>query len=136
MPHTDAVVAAISAIPMLVGRTIKPAGGGWTGTPGSSTYVRYAVVYPSPGSPDGNLAEPYEYLDYSAQVNIFGATASQAEGAMDAVRSALIGQRLTVVGRATYPVQFVGGPPVIRDDSVTPAVFMAAVEIAFLTQPL
>jgi hypothetical protein len=35
VPHTDAVVAAITAIPMLVDRAKQPAGSGWQGTPGA-----------------------------------------------------------------------------------------------------
>lgn len=133
-PHTDAVVAAIAPV-MLVGRSGKPSGGGWSGNPGTSTYVRYAVVYPSPGVPDGNEAEPLEYLNYSAQINVFGVSHAQAEAASDAVRAALIGQRLAVAGRSTYPVQTPGGPNIIRDDSVPPPIFMAVVEIAFRSQP-
>lgn len=134
-PHTAAVVAAIAAIPMLVGRSTKPSGAGWQGNPGTSTYVRYAVVFPSQGTPDGNVSEPLEYLDYTAQINVFGATETQAEDAADDVRAALIGQRLTVAGRSTYRVQTPGGPPVIKDESVAPPVFMAVVEIAFRSQP-
>ncbi|MBN6054517.1 hypothetical protein JYK22_21425, partial [Nonomuraea sp. RK-328] len=135
VPHTDAVVAAIAAIPMLVGRATKPAGAGWQGNPGTSTYVRYAVVYPSLGTPDGNEAGPLEYLDYSAQINVFGATEGQVEDAADDVRAALIGQRLAVSGRSTYRVQSPGGPPVVKDESVAPAVYMAVVEIEFRSQP-
>jgi len=135
-PHTDAVVAAIAGIPMLADVGAKPAGGGWQGTPGASTYVRYAVVYPSPGFPDGNAAEPYEYLVYSAQINVFGASATQAGTAADDVRAALIGKRLPVVGRSTYHVDAPPGQrPLIRDDSVSTPVFMAVVEIEFISQP-
>ncbi|MFI7448077.1 hypothetical protein ACIBQX_11315 [Nonomuraea sp. NPDC049714] len=135
-PHTNAVVAAITAVPMLVDRAKQPAGSGWQGTPGASTFVRYAVVYPSPGIPDGNAAEPLEYLDYAAQINVFGATETQVEGATDDVRAALIGQRLTVSGRSTYRVQAAPGQaPIIRDDTVPTPVYMAVVEIAFRSQP-
>jgi hypothetical protein len=135
-PHTDAVVAAISAIPMLVDRAVMPQGAGWQGTPGQSTFVRYAVVYPFPGTPDGNVAEPLEYLDYQAQISIFGATARQVEDAADEVRAALIGRRLTVAGRSSYRVQTPpGGRPVTVDNSVYPPVFMAVVEIAVRSQP-
>lgn len=136
VPHTDAVVAAIAAIPMLVDRAKQPAGSGWQGTPGGSTYKRYAVVYPSPGIPDGNEAEPLEYLDYEAQINVFGATETQAETAADDVRGALIGRRLAVAGRSTYRVQTPAGQrPIFRDDSVPAPVYMAVVEIAFRSQP-
>lgn len=134
-PHTDAVVAAIEAIPLLVGRGIKPAGGGWQGTPGVSSFVRFAVLFPFQGTADGSIAEPLEYLDYKAQINIYGASSTQVEDAADDVRAALIGRRLTVTGRSTYPVQNPGGPPIIRDDSLPVPVYMAVVEIAFRSQP-
>lgn len=134
-PHTDAVVAAIAAIPMLAGRGRKPDGAGWQGNPGTSNYVRYAVVYPFGPEPDGSVAEPLEYLNYQAQINVFGATENQAEDAADDVRAALIGRRLTVAGRSTYRVQTPGGPPIRRDESVTPPVYLAVVEIAFRSQP-
>lgn len=135
-PHTDAVVAAIAAIPMLVARATMPSGAGWQGTPGESTFKPYAVVYPSSGTPDGSIAEPLEYLDYSAQINIFGVSEQQAERAADDVRAALIGRRLAVTGRSSYRVQAPpGGPPVVRDDSIYPPEFMAVVEIEFRTQP-
>jgi hypothetical protein len=133
-PHTDAVVAAIAPV-MLVDRGRKPSGGGWTSNPGTSTFIRYAIVYPSPGQPDGNEAEPLEYLDYSAQISIFGASHSQVEAGRDAVSAALIGRRLVVAGRSTYRVQSPGGPPITRDDSVQPSLFMGVVEIAFRSQP-
>lgn len=135
-PHTDAVVAAIAAIPMLVDRAKQPAASGWQGTPGTSSYVRYAVVYPSSGTPDGSVAEPLEYLDYAAQINVFGATESQAEHACDDVRAALIGRRLAVSGRSTYRVQTPPGDRLIfRDDSIPVPVYMAVVEITFRSQP-
>lgn len=134
-PHTDAVVSAVAAIPMPVERARKPAGGGWQGEPGDSNYVAYAVVYPSPGTPDGGEAEPLEYLNYTAQINIHAKTEIQAERAADLVRAALIGRHLTVAGRFTYRVQTPGGPPIRRDDSVQPSTYMAVVEIAFRSQP-
>lgn len=135
-PHTDAVVAAIAAIPMLVGRAAMPDGAGWQGTPGQSDFQRYAVVYPFPGTPDGNAAEPLEYLDYQAQISLFGVTETQAERAADDVRAALIGRRLDVEGRSTYRVQTPpGGKPVTPDNSVFPPEFMAVVEIVFRSQP-
>ncbi|MER7213213.1 hypothetical protein ABT340_39635 [Streptosporangium sp. NPDC000239] len=128
------MVAAITAAGVLVGRGVFPSGAGWSGNPGSSNYVPYAVVYPSPGVADGNTAEPLEYLDYSGQINCFGVTQDQAVQVADTVRGALIGRRLTVVGRSTYPVTSPGGPPVRPDNSVVPPVHMATVEIAFRSQ--
>lgn len=121
---------------MLVARATMPDGAGWQGTPGRSDFHRYAVLYPSGGTPDGSIAEPLEYLDYRAQINIFGVTEVQAERAADDVRAALIGRRLQVEGRSTYRVQAPqGGPPVVRDDSTPIPEYMAVVEIEFRSQP-
>ncbi|MBP2704400.1 hypothetical protein JOL79_11305 [Microbispora sp. RL4-1S] len=134
-PHTAAVVAALEAAGVLVGRATAPEGGGWQGEPGHSPYVPYAVIYPSPGVPDGNVAEPVAYLDYTAQINCWGADADQAETCADQVRAPLIGKRLTVPGRSCYPVQQPpGSPPTARIDTPPPPEFRAVVEIAFRSQ--
>ncbi|GAA0403070.1 hypothetical protein GCM10009530_63820 [Microbispora corallina] len=136
-PHTDAVVAALQAAQIVVGRAEHPEGGGWQGEPYDSTYVPYAVLYPSPGVPDGSVAEPLEYLDYSAQINCWGATAGQAETCADQVRAALIGKRLTLPGRRCYRVQTPpGSPPIARVDTPPPPEYRAVVEIAFRSQAL
>lgn len=133
-PHTDAVMAALAPV-ILAGRSSKPDGGGWQGEPGRSNYVAYAVVYPSLGVADGNEAEPLEYLDYSAQINLWGITVDQVEAVADRVRVALIGRRLAVAGRSTYRVQSPGGPPVRRDEAAQPPLYQAVVEIEFRSQP-
>ena len=134
-PHTTAVLAALQEAGILAGHAVAPNGGGWQGEPGRSDYVPYAVVYPSPGVPDGNIAEPHEYLDYTAQINCWGLTASQVEKLADQVRAALVGRRLTVPGRTCYPVQQPpGSVPVARFDQPPPAEYRAVVEIAFRSQ--
>jgi len=134
-PHTDAVVAALEDAGILTGRGEHPSGGGWQGEPGRSTYIPYVVVYPFPGREDGNIAEPYEYLDYRAQISCWGATAVQTEMLADRVRAALIGKRLPVPGRSSYPVGQVPGsrPPTSRVD-VPPPEYHAVVEITFRTK--
>lgn len=135
-PHTAAVLATLQTAGILAGHAVAPDGGGWQGEPGRSTYVPYAVVYPSPGVPDGNVSEPHEYLDYSAQINCWAATADQAERLADQVRAALVGRRLTVPGRSTYPVQQPpGSVPVARFDQPPPATYRAVVEITVRSQP-
>ncbi|OPG13625.1 hypothetical protein [Microbispora sp. GKU 823] len=134
-PHTAAVLAALEEAGIVAGRAVKPDGGGWAGEPGHSDYVPYAVVYPSPGVPDGNIAEPLEYLDYSAQISCWGTTEEQVEMFADDVRAALIGRILSVPGRSCYRVQQPpGSPPVQRFDQPPPAEYRAVVEIAFRSQ--
>lgn len=119
-PHTDAVVERLQVAGLLVGRGQKPDGGGWQGEPGDSEFIRYVVVFPSPGLTAGDLCNPHEYLDYQVQTTVVAASQEGVEAAADAVKTALVGVRLTVTGRSLYPVQIVSSSPATRDDQVSP----------------
>lgn len=133
-PHTDGVAAALEAIGLAVGRGEEPAGAGWQGEPGDSEFTPYAVLYPTPGIPDGDLADPNEYIDYSCQATCVAATQEGAEAVADAVKT-LVGQRLAVVGRFVYPVTLILDRPASRDDSVKPVIHYAIVQLRFRTGP-
>jgi hypothetical protein len=133
-PHTDAVVAALQARDVLVGRGEEPPGAGWQGEPGASDFVGYAVLYPTPGLPDGDLADPNEYLDYSCQATCVAATQEGAEAVADIVKT-LVGQRLPVTGRQSYYVELKLDRPASKDDTTRPVVHYAIVQIAFRTGP-
>jgi hypothetical protein len=133
-PHTDAVVAALEATGLLVGRGEEPPGAGWQGEPGASVFEAYAVLYPSPGMPDGDLADPNEYIDYSCQATCVAATQEGAEAVADIVKT-LVGTRPTVAGRYAYPVYLILDRPASRDDKVKPVVHYVIVQIAFRTGP-
>ncbi|MGH3375985.1 MAG: hypothetical protein ACRDP6_14700 [Actinoallomurus sp.] len=133
-PHTDAVFAALETIGLLVGRGEEPAGAGWQGEPGASDFVPYAVLYPTPGVPDGDLADPNEYIDYSCQATCVAASQEGAEAVADIVKT-LVGTRPTVVGRQSYPVYLILDRPASRDDSVAPVVHYAIVQLRFRTGP-
>lgn len=135
-PHTDAFAAAIAAGGLLVDRGQIPEGGGWQGAPGSSTFVPFAVLWPSPGRTGGaSLAKPHDYLDYTVQVTCVAATSAGAETAMDIVRGELIDQRLTIDGRASHKVQMPTDRPSSRDDSVTPPLHYAVGIFTVRTEP-
>lgn len=133
-PHTDALQAALTDVGVLVGRGKKPDGGGWQGEPGKTDFKAYAVLYPGAGIPDGEMADPNEYLDYRSQVTCVGATQDGAEAIGDLVKT-IVGQRLTVAGRDTYPVYLTLDRPASRDDDVTPSVHYSVLELAFRTGP-
>jgi hypothetical protein len=133
-PHADAVVAALEAAGLLVGRGKQPPGSGWQGTPGASTFKGYAVLYTSPGSPDGNVADPNAYLDFSFQVTCVGASADGAQAISDRVQAALIGRILAVAGRSSYPVYKTVDPIGRRDDAVSPALHYQTPQFRFRTQ--
>ncbi|MEU8199289.1 hypothetical protein AB0C10_36440 [Microbispora amethystogenes] len=139
-PHTDAAVAAIQAAAtaqssqVLVGRGQQPPGSGWQGEPGDSKFRPYVAVYPSPGTPDGPVADPVEYLDYRAQATCVAATQEGAEAVADLVKAAWVNAPLPVVGRSSYP-----GVPLVdrqatRDDTTSPPVHYAVLEVGWRTQ--
>lgn len=135
-PHTTAVVDALIAAGIKTGLGVVPGGASWQGTPGASSFVGYAVIYPFPGQPDGDLCDPYEYLDYRFQATCVGATSSQAGLVLDEVRSALLGQRLPVPARSCYPVDQVDlNRPIIRDDAVSTPVHFGVAQFFFRSQP-
>jgi hypothetical protein len=134
-PHTDAVVTALTAADVAVGRGEKPPGAGWQGTEERSPHIPYAVLYPSPGMADGNVAQPYEYLDYTVQVTCVSNTQQGAEAVADLVKTALVGQRLDVADRSSYPGELLTDRPATRDDEVLPSVHYAVLQIRWRTQP-
>lgn len=134
-PHTDAVVAALTAAGLAVGRGEKPDGAGWQDQEGASDHVPYAVLYPTPGTTDGNVAEPYEYLDYLVQVTCVGATQEAAEAVADIAKTTLVGQRLAVVDRSSYFGELLVDRPATRDDTVVPPVHVAVLQVRWRTQP-
>lgn len=134
-PHTDAVEAALTTAGLLVGRGMKPAGAGWQGEPSDAIHIPYAVLFPSPGMTDGDLCDVNEYLDYRVQVSCVAATQEGAEAVADIVKTTLAGQRLSVTGRALYPMQILSDQPATRDDQVAPPVHYAVVQFGCRSGP-
>lgn len=133
-PHTDAVVAALEGADILVDRGQAPDGAGWQGEPGYSQFRAYVVLYPSPGVPDGSIAEPTEYLGYSCQATCIAATQVGAERLADAVKALFVNQLLDVAGRSSYRGQLLLDRPVSRDDAVTPPEHYAVLQLGWITQ--
>lgn len=139
-PHTVAVISAIRAeatarsSPLLVGQGERPAGSGWQGEPGRTKYIPYAIVYPFPGRPDGDLADPSRYLDYSVQVTCVGSTSEASEAAMDLAKAALVDRPLSVPDRFSYRGQLITDQPSTRDDDVAPPVHYSIIQVTWRTQ--
>lgn len=139
-PHTDAAVAAIQAVvsaqasQILVGRGEQPDGSGWQGEPGTSVFRPYVVVYPTPGTPDGSVADPVEYLDYQAQATCVAATQEGAEAVADLVKTAWVNAPLPVAGRTSYTGETQTDRPATRDDTTSPPVHYAVLVVAWRTQ--
>lgn len=117
LPHRDAVKAALEAAGLTVGLGEAPAGA-----------QRYAVLYFDPGrSVSESLAD--ERTDFVAlfQVTCVGQTEEQCLWVADSVRQALHGP-LSVAGRRAWRAEEQGGPPVQRDDDVSPPLFFLPVQ--------
>ena len=134
-PHTTAIVTALEAAGVAVGRGLQPAGSGWQGQEGASVHVPYVVLYPSPGTVDGTVAEPTEYLDYACQLTCVAATQDAAETVADLVKSTLVDKPLTVTGRASYRGQLLLSRGPERDDAVAPPVHYVVLQLGWRTQP-
>lgn len=137
-PHADAVMVLLAAAHVLAERGKAPAGGGWQGEPGASSFVGYAVLFPFTGSDDPlSLAQVYDDFDFSFQITAMGAVSDQAEQVMDAVRAALVGAIPTVAGRRAYPIYPVPlNRLVTRDDAVNPAIFYGVAQFHFRSHPI
>jgi hypothetical protein len=133
--HTDAFAALLAAANLPVGRGTQPPGSGWQGEEGVSEFVPYVVLFPSPGQPYGNEAEPYEYLDYTVQATVVAATQEGAEAAMDRAKTALVGARPAVAGRSAYRIQPLLDLPARRDDTLAPPLHYAVAQFRVRTQP-
>lgn len=122
---TAAVVAKLDATALLVGTGTKPVGGGWAGTPGTSVFNPYTIVYPTPGgSSSGSLSVPFDDVSPDFIITSFGASVEQAQWGDDLVRSTLVSPAvITVTGRTVMLAipDMDGG--VMRDDDVQPPIF-------------
>lgn len=134
-PHTAATAQKLTDADLLVGRGKKPDGAGWQGEPGASTHKAYVILYPSPGTTDGDLGDPHEYLDYRVQATIVAATQEGAENVADIVKATLVGQQITVPGRSVYPFQLADSAPATRDDQVAPPVHYAVLHFEARSGP-
>jgi hypothetical protein len=123
LPHRDAVVAALEGAGLVVGL-----GGAPPSAPPLGTDSRYAVLYFDPGqSVSESLADERTDFACGFQVTAVGPTEEQALWVADKVRQAL-SPRLTIAGRTAWRAEELGGPPVQRDDDVTPPLFFLPVQ--------
>ncbi|MGW1102710.1 hypothetical protein [Streptomyces sp. NPDC002540] len=129
LPHVDAVQAALTG----AGLTVYLGG-----TPTSSGWVppdKFAVLYPEPGQ-SGRASLADDRTDFTAtfQVTCVGGSVERALWVADKVRHALTGP-LTVAGRAAWRPEDQGGPPVQRDDDVTPPLWFVPVQYRIQSIP-
>lgn len=123
LPHRDAVKAALETGGLVVGL-----GGAPPAAPPAGSTTEYAVLYFAPGrSVPESLADQRSDFDTVFQVTCVGKTEERALWVADRVRRALYGP-LTVEGRKAWRPEELGGPPVLRDDDVSPPQFYVPVQ--------
>ncbi|MCD2461975.1 MULTISPECIES: hypothetical protein [unclassified Streptomyces] len=121
LPHVDAVKAALEAADLTVFVGGTP-GGVWTPPD------RFAVLYPDPGTAvRESLADERTTLDALMQVTCVGGDVERALWVAWQVRRALA-EPLEVAGRVCWRPEDLGGPPVQRDDDVTPPLYFVPVQ--------
>jgi hypothetical protein len=126
LPHVDAVLAALAGASLANCLGVAPQG----------QLPPYIAVYPDPGrSVPGSLADPLANFQGMVQLTCVGESAEQALNLCDRARSAL-GVRLAVEGRSGWRPEELGGPPVQRDDDVTPPLYYAAVQYRLRSTPV
>ncbi|MFG2826113.1 hypothetical protein ACGFWI_01300 [Streptomyces sp. NPDC048434] len=119
-PHLDAVVGALEGAGLAVGQ-----GGAPSPVPANR---RYAVVYFDPGKVGReSLADRRTDFALLFQVTCIGPTATECLWVAQQVRKALF-PRLVVEGRAAWRPEELGGPPVARDDDVSPPLYFLPVQ--------
>ncbi|MFD0405019.1 hypothetical protein [Kitasatospora sp. NPDC127116] len=112
LPHVLAAKAAIEATGVAVYLGGAPAG--------ATLPKAYVVLYPSPGiETAASLADDRTDLDLPLQATAVATTPDGAIGTAVRVRRAFAGG-LVVDGRVCWRPEPVGGPPLQRDDDVTP----------------
>ncbi|MFH9977944.1 hypothetical protein ACH4ND_01525 [Streptomyces sp. NPDC017179] len=128
LPHLDAVQKALenAGLTVYVGGT---PGGRWTPPD------KFCVLYPDPGmAVRESLADERTDFESMMQVTCVGGDVVRALWVAGRVRQALAAP-LTVEGRSCWPPEDLGGPPVQRDDDVTPPLWYVPVQYRIRSTP-
>lgn len=123
---SDALVSEVESLGVVVGDGEAPAGSGWQGPPGESTFVPYVVVhFISGGIADGPLVGGHDDPQYVVQLSCHGATRAQAQYLADVTRPTVLAFRPIIDGARVMhvAVDMEGGSR--RVDTVQPAQYQA-----------
>lgn len=129
LPHLDAVRAALEDAGLTVYTGGVPTDAGWRPPD------KYCVLYPDPGmAVRESLADQRSDFESTMQVTCVGGDVIRALWVATRVRRALAGG-ITVEGRTCWTPEDLGGPPVARDDDVTPPVWFVPVQYQLRSTP-
>lgn len=118
LPHAKAVQAALAAAGLTVYQGVAP----------PSPPKTYIVLHPDGGiATAASLADDRTRLDGLVQLTCVATTSDGAVGTADRARAAL-STALDVDGRQSWRPEELGGPPVQRDDDVTPPLYYLPVQ--------
>lgn len=119
-PHMDAVAAALQGAGLAVGQ-----GGAPSPVPSNQ---RYAALYFDPGQVlTESLVDARTGFSLGFQVTCVGPTQDQCLWVAQKCRIALH-KPLAVSGRSAWRPEELGGPPVQRDDDVTPPLYFLPIQ--------
>ncbi|WP_263165399.1 hypothetical protein [Streptomyces sp. SCSIO ZS0520] len=125
LPVVDAVRAALTTVGLTV----------YVGGAPDKAGPMYAVLYPDPGTAvRQSLADDRGGLDSLMQITCVGTTVERALWVAARARSGLAAP-LVVAGRSCWLPEDLGGPPVQRDDDVTPPLFFVPVQYRLMSVP-
>lgn len=125
LPHRDAVKAALEGQGLAVGL-----GGAPNPVPTTRMYV---ALYFAPGqSMRESLADQRTDWDGVFQVTCVGPDEERCLWLADKVRTALH-VTLTIAGRKAWRPEELGGPPVARDDDVSPPLYFVPVQYRLMS---
>lgn len=129
LPHVDAVQAALTGAGLTVYVGGVPTSAGWVAPD------KFCVLYPDPGT-SGRSSLAGERTDFThlVQITCVGGSVERALWVADRIRQALDGP-LMVDGRTAWQPEDQGGPPVQRDDDVTPPLFFVPVQYRIQSIP-
>lgn len=120
LPHRDAVRVALEDAGLTVGMGGAP-------EPVPVTQM-YAVLYMSPGrSRPESLADERADFEGLMQVTAVGPTEERCLWVADKVRAALHAG-ISVDGRQAWRPEELGGPPIVRDDDVSPPLWFVPIQ--------
>ncbi|MDX3087190.1 hypothetical protein PV620_30260 [Streptomyces sp. ME02-6978a] len=129
LPHLDAVTAALEGAGLTVYVGGLPTDTGW------SPPDKFCVLYPEPGmAVRDSLADQRTDFEAVFTVTCVGGDPERALWVTGRVRRAL-SVPPDVTGRKCHRPEDLGGPPVARDDDVTPPLYFVPVQYRLCSTP-